>query len=582
MKRFTALLMSLCLLLGILSGCGSGASSTSSTAPVSESSAQETEKAAPSPSPAPVSSEESAQEPEASVQEETAIQEYVRPAAVLPLVEEPATLSAWLPFTDIAGLISDVSQHLFFTEMEKRTGVHLDIVQVSTWVATEQFNLMVASETYYDLISSAVGYYGSGQQAIEDDVLISLNPYMEDCAPNYTAIMNSDPSIYPQCVDDEGNIAAFYQFKDKYIESNGFAIRQDWLDALGLEIPKTIDETAQALEAIKGAYDCAAPIFVGSNGVASQTGLICAFGVPGYTDDDPDSHLFQIDGKVTSSLLTEEYKDYITMMADWYQRGLIDKDFTSMTSANINGAEPTMFASGNIGMLYCSPRQLDQYPSATGDGCDLEPMAHPVLNEGDVIHIGYDNSIVQTAKSMSVSTSCADPELAVRWMDTWYTEDIYALMNYGIEGESYVKNDDGTYSFTDAIVNAPEGWSQAVRMTAISDAFIGIYCTSSTKQMWSDLGIKAREVWGQEGTPSDGAYNLPTAMSLTADEMERFSLLSSDITTMISENIVRFIDGTRPLSEWDSFVDQLKEMGIEECCTIYQSALDRYNQRVAA
>lgn len=582
MKRIIALMLSGVLLLGTLAGCGGESGSGEAQASQSAASAAPTVQAS---QPAAQSQQEPASlQEEGSAQEETtAIAEYVRPAAVFPLVEEQETLSAWLPFTDIAGLISDVSQHLFFQEMEKRTGVHLDIVQVSTWVATEQFNLMVASESYYDLISSAVNYYGSGEQAIQDDVLISLNPYMEDCAPNYTAIMNSDPAIYPQCVDDEGNIAAFYQFKDKYIESNGFAIRQDWLDALGMEVPKTIDETAQVLEAFRQSYNCTAPIFIGSNGVASQTGLISAFGVPGYTDDDPDSHLFQMDGKVTSSLTTQEYRDYIEMMADWYQRGLIDSDFVSMTSSVINQMEPTMFASNNIGMFYCSPRQLDQYPSACADtNCDLQPMAHPVRKEGDVIHIGYDGSIVQAAKSMSVSTGCKNPELAVRWMDCWYTEDVYALMNYGLEGENYVKNDDGTYSFTDAVVNAPEGWSQAVRMCAISDSFIGIYCTSSTKQMWSQVGIKAREVWGREGTPSDGAYNLPAAMSLTADEMEQFSLLSSDITTMISENIVRFIDGTRPMSEWDQFVAQLEDMGLEDCCEIYQVALDRYEERTSA
>ena len=72
MKRFTALLMSLCLLLGILSGCGSGASSASSAAPASESSAQESAKAAPSAAPAPASdTADSAQEQEASIQEET-------------------------------------------------------------------------------------------------------------------------------------------------------------------------------------------------------------------------------------------------------------------------------------------------------------------------------------------------------------------------------------------------------------------------------------------------------------------------------------------------------------------------------
>lgn len=576
MKRMIALALALLLCLSALTGCGGQDAASASTPP--DSTPQASAPAAEEPAPAP---EDSAVE--ASIAEEaTAIEEYVRPTAVFPVTEEPVTLSVWLPFTDIAGLISDVSQHLFFKELEARSNVTLDILQISTWVANEQFNLMMAAQSYSDLISSATTYYGSGEQAILDDVLIDLKPYLEDCAPNYSAIMHSDPSIYPMCVDDAGYISAFYQFKDKYIESNGFAIRQDWLNALGLDVPKTIAETETVLEAFKTTYDCAAPIFLGSNGVASSTGLICAFGVPGYTDDSPQSHLFQIDGKVQSSLLTEEYKDYITMLADWYSRGLIDSDFTSMTSANINMAEGSMFSTGDIGMFYCSPRQLDQYPASNVDpNCDLQPMAHPVLNEGDVIHIGYDDSIVQAAKNMSVSTACQDVETAIRWMDSWYTEDIYALMNYGLEGENFINNGDGTYSFTDAVVNAPEGWSQAVRMCAISDAFIGIYCTSSTKQMWSEVGVKARECWGREGTPSDGAYNIPQAISLSADEMEQFSLLTSDLSTMISENIVRFIDGTRSMDQWDSFIEQLRDMGLEESCQIYQTALDRYYQRVA-
>lgn len=579
-KKIVALLLCLIMVLGLMAGCGQ------ENASVATSESLQSQQSEPQEAPAsePVQEEISIPEESSALEEEesTAIAEYVRPEAVFPVTEEKATLSVWLPFTDIAGLIADVSQHLFFTELEEKTNVELDIIQISTWVANEQFNLMMAAQSYTDLISSAVTYYGSGEQAILDDVLIDLKPYLDDYAPNYKAIMNSDPDIYPMCTDDSGYISAFYQFKDKYIESNGFAIRQDWLDALGLEIPTTIAETETVLEAFHNNYDCAAPIFLGSNGVASSTGLICAFGVPGYTDDSPQSHLFQIDGKVTSSLLTEEYKDYITMLADWYQRGLIDSDFVSMTSANINMAESSMFATGDIGMLYCSPRQLDQYPLSNADpNCDLQPMAHPVLNEGDVIHIGYDSSLVQIAKSMSVSTACQDVETAIAWMDCWYTEDIYALMNYGIEGESYVKNEDGSYSFTDAIVNAPEGWSQAVRMTAISDAFIGIYCTSSTQQMWSDVGYVARQLWGTEGTPSDGAYNIPQAISLSAEEMEEFSLLTSDISTMISENIVRFIDGSMPMDQWDSFVEQLRDMGLEDSCQIYQDALDRYYQRVA-
>ena len=28
--------------------------------------------------------------------------------------------------------------------------------------------------------------------------------------------------------------------------------------------------------------------------------------------------------------------------------------------------------------------------------------------------------------------------------------------------------------------------------------------------------------------------------------------------------------------DWDNFIDQLKEMGIEDCVEIYQNAYDRY------
>jgi putative aldouronate transport system substrate-binding protein len=37
--------------------------------------------------------------------------------------------------------------------------------------------------------------------------------------------------------------------------------------------------------------------------------------------------------------------------------------------------------------------------------------------------------------------------------------------------------------------------------------------------------------------------------------------------------------GTKSMDEWDAFVEQLHSMGIDECISAKQSALDRYNAR---
>ena len=63
------------------------------------------------------------------------------------------------------------------------------------------------------------------------------------------------------------------------------------------------------------------------------------------------------------------------------------------------------------------------------------------------------------------------------------------------------------------------------------------------------------------------------------DEGSRVSVLLGDINTLVGEKIVKYIIGAEPLSGYDDFVAQLKSMNIDEVISIYQSALDRYNER---
>ena len=68
-------------------------------------------------------------------------------------------------------------------------------------------------------------------------------------------------------------------------------------------------------------------------------------------------------------------------------------------------------------------------------------------------------------------------------------------------------------------------------------------------------------------------------ISMTAEESEAFSGHYADIQTYLNEMLPSFIIGAVSMDQWDSFLDNIYAMGIEECLQIQQDALTRYYAR---
>ena len=80
----------------------------------------------------------------------------------------------------------------------------------------------------------------------------------------------------------------------------------------------------------------------------------------------------------------------------------------------------------------------------------------------------------------------------------------------------------------------------------------------------------------------DGAYEWPAGVSLSEEEAETFNRIGIDLDTYVSENILLFATREKPMSEWDEYIRTLESIGIHEAQAAYQSAYDRYLERVAA
>ena len=68
---------------------------------------------------------------------------------------------------------------------------------------------------------------------------------------------------------------------------------------------------------------------------------------------------------------------------------------------------------------------------------------------------------------------------------------------------------------------------------------------------------------------------------MTIAESEEFNRTYSDISTNVSESVLAFITGSRPLNDetWEELVKGIEGMGIQRCIDVKQAALDRYLQR---
>ncbi|MDR1641436.1 MAG: extracellular solute-binding protein [Clostridiales bacterium] len=548
MKKLLSILLVAVLILSALSACGQAAS-PATAAPTAAPAAA---------APAPDSDPQPAQ-PEA-------------PATALPLSDKGETLSIWMRSDanfSAMGMTS-AADSTAVQELEKRTGIKLEVQHPSVGQEVEGFNLLMASDELPDLIEvyhASYNYSGGFDKAIEDGVFLRLNELIDSFAPNYKSIIESSPDLLKSAITDEGNLPGFFTI-DMIEQGSYFGplIRKDWLDSLGLPIPVTYDDWHATLTAFKEKKGATAPLILFYTGFTAMPGLNSGYGFV--------NPLYMENGKVQYAPLSAGYKEYIAMMAQWYQEGLIDPDFNTKRTFF---PDDSLTLTGASGLWYSFYTMIDLY-NMMGIGAGMAeppvmiPIQNPVKNAGDKLHARLYNERV--GKQMFVvSADCENPELAVKLMDYLFSPDGELLGNYGIEGETYTLVD-GEPIFNEMITNNPDGRSFGELMTKYSIPFTKAYRWERETQNLSEIGFTAMDLWTEAGHE----LNMPT-VSLSADEGKEYARIMGDITTYVDETSVKFILGAEPLSNFDKFVETIKSMGIDDALALQQAALDRFNKR---
>lgn len=567
MRKKSCLLVVLALLLSLCSACGNQASSISESA-----SEQKTAVSADaSESQRPVENKTT------SVEESTEVSAFTdeipaqSSSIQYPVGNGETYTIALVADGELTGFLpeGDPANCSAIRKMQDVTGINLDYTVFA--MLSDNMTLMLASGDWTDIIvriSETTSY--TIPTALEEEIILDLAPYIDEYAPDYAAIIHSNEQFEKECYTEDGKMGEFNEFRQPTI--TGMSIRMDWLEEAGITtVPETYAELEEACLAVKENH----PDIPGCIPMAGSLITECYETEFRYGYGFNDSFFNDENRNVQFAWTSNNGRAYLEMLTRWVDEGIVTKD--EMLTEDVMNMRARVYIGQSLVQNGNSEMFSPSFMSMVEDAnFALFPMGFPRVNAGDALRVNAPE--VSVYAGWSLSTTCPDPELLISALNWLYTDEGTIYMNFGIEGESYVIDDDGNYKFTDLVLNNPDGIPLffAVNVyTGLDTPYIGLP-DRATAQMSTQAELDAVEYWSSLPANNDGVVR----GTLTLAETEQITNFA-DINTYVQQEILKFIMGETELTDesWNKYVDTVKSMGIDDVVAVYQNAQDRYDAK---
>ena len=454
-------------------------------------------------------------------------------------------------------------------EITKRTGVNFEFVAAPNTEDQfrEKFNVTVASGDIPDIMVST--YRDDMMKVAEQGTFAALDDYIDQYAPNLKKILDENPDYIRDIRASDGNIY-FLPFIGAVKTFKVWMLRGDWLDKLGLEVPVTLDDWYNVLKAFKeqdpnGNGEADEIPYTTRNTQAGVLAFMEAFGISGF---EANEQFFIEDGQVKYAYTDPRCKEALEFINKLYSEGLIDSEYAT-NDTNVWLSRLTNEVSGACQDTTARAYSLGtQVRAANADSDAYFVVVAPPK--------GPDGTQMTTSQMQAIrgftAISADSPYIKeiVQLFDYFYSEEGSLLMNFGIEGETYTM-ENGKPTYTENIANDSQGRSIL--------SMLNIY----GHREWAykqDIGYEDAlldETYVNYRNDME-QYIRPTipALSFTEEEREVINSTYTEIQTYKDEMINKFIMGKEPLDNFDSFVQTLKNMGIDDVLAVEQAAYDRY------
>ncbi len=486
-----------------------------------------------------------------------------------PIVEETLTLTFG---GEKAPLAPDYSTMQVVQQWQEETNIAINWVNLPAQQYQETKALMLASDNLPDALFNAALTDAEIVQLGGNGTIVPLDGLIEKYAPNLAALLDERPDIRAAITAPDGHIYTLPSVEELRLASFSqfLFINTTWLDALGLEMPTTIDEYHEVLRAFRtqdpngnGVADEIPLTFMPGSFAANPWDLIAALGgIP--TNND---HRIVRDGRVEFTANTPEFKAGVQGLRAWFEEGLIDPE--SFTQDNVTYLAKGRTEPMTLGSFFWW--ELEEVVGAERmDDFALVPVLEGVNGE----RLASVQNFHDIGRGVFAITRANEfPRATMRWIDRLFDPVVGAEASWGPIGVTLERDENGM------LVQIPpaEGESAGERRQRVSPMGPRILTTEHFETVVApEPRAQARmDIIAEYFAPFAANEQIPPVM-LSTEELDRIQFTEPDINSLVAESFARWIVHGGVEAEWDTFLANLQRLEIDDFIAVWQQAYDRY------
>jgi len=495
----------------------------------------------------------------------------------LRIVDEPTELTIHMHWPRAQGYMVPKTGEPYPVELAAREMTGVTLVDATagrnSTDSNEAMNLLLAQGDLPDivgghLIKQPVNQYGP------EGAFLPLNELVAEYAPNIQAFWDANPDLQAAISAYDGNYYYIPYLPDGQFGRAWF-IRQDWLDALGLEQPQNVDELYDVMVAFRDQDP-------NGNGIKDEipyfarqweevNRLLTLWDARSSGSDTYHDFYVNEAGSLVHPYAQEAYKVGLTNIAKWYEEGLIDPEiFTRGSSArnyllgeNLGGVTHDWFAS------------TSGYNASLADkvaGFNFIPFLPPASASG--VRMEEHRRIPIKPDGWAISYQAEDPVTVIKYFDFWFTEEGRYLSNFGVEGKTW-NLIDGEPVFTDEVLNSDSAVNSQMYLEG---AQVQRGYWQDYRYEWQWTAQAARE--GIElYSANDLLVDQFLGVAFNKEEQAVFDKYYPSLRTYMLERQQAWVLGSGNIeADWDDYLETLDKMGYSEVIEVMNSAYQRqYN-----
>ncbi len=453
----------------------------------------------------------------------------------------------------------------WYDAAEEKTGIHVEYVNGPEEIADTytEVDERIASGTLPD---AAMVNLAQAKVYGKQGAFVDLAPYIKKYAPSLQAYIDSNPDYKSYVSSDNG--AIYGLVKESPIFADLIGYRADQFKKAGIDAAsvKTVDDFTAAMEALKKYYGAKDKNYYPLSGRDSALRFAAWFGAASYADANGSGGVYYNHEKDGSfNIKADGAYTWIETMKKWYDEGLINPLWVAGTNSEGDWESQTLEGQASIFYDYYNRAEwFMQNVGADGNSnYDMQVLSFLQDTSGKTIPVTssilYQNGCVTAVNSASDESTIA---AILKFIDYFYSEEGITLANWGVEGESYITNDNSKLFTADYTTEESKAAGEK-RWSFLSDRFT--VCKPVDQTAFYSWNTKLIADAANSNFKTENFLDRPTLIYSTSQEEELTNLVAS-VFEGESAGLTAFITGSKELNKdnWNAFIEEMDNMGLSQ------------------